>query len=107
MAIHNIPEGLAVAVVLIPRGVSLMSSMGWSIFSNLPQPLIAVPIFHFVSHSIPWMPVGMGFAAGAMIYVALFELLFEALETLNRFSVFLLVLLSASSMLVLQQTVSL
>jgi len=48
IAVHNIPEGLAISLVLVPRGQSVRSAAGWSIFSSLPQPLLAVPAFPFV-----------------------------------------------------------
>ena len=41
IAIHNIPEGLAISLVLVPRGASVRAAAGWSIFSSLPQPLVA------------------------------------------------------------------
>jgi ZIP family zinc transporter len=66
IAVHNIPEGLAISLVLVPRGTSVGAAAGWSIFSSLPQPLL---------------PVGLGFAAGAMVWMVLGELLPEALET--------------------------
>lgn len=37
IAVHNIPEGLAVSMVLASRGVSARSAMLWSIFTSLPQ----------------------------------------------------------------------
>ena len=80
IAIHNIPEGLAISLVLIPRGTKVWKAAGWSIFSSLPQPLMAVPAFLFVLVFRPFLPVGLGLAAGAMIYMVFSELLPEALD---------------------------
>ena len=80
IAVHNIPEGLAISAVLRPRGASLWACAGWSVFSSLPQPLMAVPAWYFVEHFERALPFGLGFAAGAMIYVVLVELLPEAYE---------------------------
>lgn len=78
IAIHNIPEGLAISLVLVPRGTSLWKAAGWSIFTSLPQPLMAVPAFLFVLAFRPFLPVGLGLAAGAMIWMIFAELIRDA-----------------------------
>jgi zinc transporter ZupT len=80
IAVHNIPEGLAISLVLVPRGTSVGAAAGWSIFSSLPQPLLAVPAFLFVDAFEGVLPAALGFAAGAMIWMVARELLPEALE---------------------------
>ena len=80
IAVHNIPEGLAISAVMRPRGASVLSCAGWSVFSSLPQPLMAVPAFLFVETFRPVLPYGLGFAAGAMVLMVFLELLPEAFE---------------------------
>lgn len=83
IAIHNIPEGLAISLVLVPRGATVWSAAGWSIFSSLPQPLVAVPAFLFVEQFTPLLAAGLGFAGGAMIWLVLVELLPDARKELE------------------------
>jgi zinc transporter ZupT len=103
IAVHNIPEGIAISAVLRPQGVSILKCAWWSFFSSIPQPLMAVPAFLFVDAFRPALPYALGFAAGAMIYMVLVELLPDAYEEARRPAVGLLVSSTLVAMIVLQQ----
>lgn len=103
IAVHNIPEGLAISAVLRPRGASIAGCAGWSFFSSIPQPLTAVPAFLFVDAIRPALPYGIGFAAGAMVFMVLVDLLPEAYEVGRRSAVGLLVSTTLVLMVLFQQ----
>ncbi|MDS0298442.1 ZIP family metal transporter [Halogeometricum sp. S1BR25-6] len=80
ISIHNVPEGVAISIPLRSMGVSNPRLVWWSVFSSLPQPVGAVAAFYFVRVARDLLPVGFGFAAGAMMYLVLAEFVPEALE---------------------------
>jgi zinc transporter ZupT len=104
IAVHNIPEGLAVTAVLRPQGRSLIECAGWSVFSSLPQPLLAVPAFVFVEVFQAALPYGLGFAAGAMAFLVLQELLPEAYGHAPASGVAFLVTVSLVTMVLFQRS---
>ncbi|WP_458205872.1 ZIP family metal transporter [Haladaptatus sp. NG-SE-30] len=80
ISIHNIPEGVAISIPLNAMGVSKWRMVWWSVFSSLPQPIGAVIAYYFVRAAREFLPMGFGFAAGAMIYLVASEFIPEALE---------------------------
>jgi len=103
IAVHNVPEGLAISAVLRPRGSSVWACAAWSIFSSLPQPLMAVPAFLFVDSFRPLLPYGLGFAAGAMVFMVFLELLPEAYENASRTTVGVWVSITLAVMILFQR----
>lgn len=99
IAIHNVPEGLAIALVLVPRGVAVWKAALWAIFSSLPQPLMAVPAYLFVMTFEPFLPVGLGVAAGAMIWMVFAELLPDASQHLKYTTVGTVIVLAFMAMI--------
>jgi zinc transporter, ZIP family len=102
IAVHNIPEGLAISLVLVPRGVAWSRAALWSVFSSLPQPLMAVPAFVFVETFKPLLPYGLGFAAGAMIWMVFSELVPDALDEASGNLVAIIVTVSVLAMVAFQ-----
>lgn len=102
IAVHNIPEGLAICLVLIPRGTSPLKAAWWSVFSSLPQPLMAVPAFLFVEVFKTYLPMGLGFAAGAMIWMVFSELIPDALEDGESSAIATVITVSIALMLIFQ-----
>jgi len=81
IAIHNIPEGLAVAIPLRSAGASIGKCFLAAVATSLTQPLATIPAVLLAWFFTPLMPILMGFAAGAMIFLVILELIPEALQT--------------------------
>merc|ERR1711892_1101236 len=99
---HNVPEGFAVAIVWLPRKVSKLTAAMLCILTSIPQPIMAIPAYLFVSYFIPILPVGLGFAGGAMAWVACMELIIEAYEDTDAITTGVVSSISLPIMLALQ-----
>ena len=75
ITIHNIPEGMAVSLPLRAEGVGGWQCVGWAIFSGAPQLIAAIPAYLAVIAFRPILPYAFGFAAGAMIFLVMSEMI--------------------------------
>ncbi len=84
ISVHNIPEGIAISLPMRAEGASFGKCFMFSVLSSVPQPLAAVPAVLAVSFFQPVLATGLGFAAGAMIYLVVDELIPESLAEGGR-----------------------
>ncbi|MPZ71002.1 MAG: ZIP family metal transporter [Actinobacteria bacterium] len=106
IAVHNIPEGLAISATLVPSGVSPLRAAAWSILSSLPQPLMAVPAYLAVRVARDLLPAGLGFAAGAMLWMVATQLIPEARRDTSVRSLSIAVIAAAAVMVALQAAIA-
>lgn len=81
IGLQNAPEGLAVAVALLGEGYSRRKSFLIAALSGMIEPIGGLLGVFAVSQSEQLLPWGLAFAAGAMIYVIVHEII---PETHNR-----------------------
>ncbi len=77
IGLQNAPEGLAVALALLSIGYGPARSFAIAALTGLVEPITGLAGAYAVSLSQQLMPWGMGFAAGAMIYVISHEIIPE------------------------------
>ena len=80
LAIQNFPEGAIVAMPLRGAGNSRGKSFLYGVLSGVVEPLGAVATILLASFVIPVLPYLLAFAAGAMMYVVVEELIPETQE---------------------------
>ncbi|MBN2483163.1 MAG: ZIP family metal transporter [Candidatus Omnitrophica bacterium] len=78
IGIQNIPEGFAVSVSLRREGVSRFRSFWYGQLSAIVEPIAAVLGAAAVLWARPLLPYALGFAAGAMIFVVVEEVIPES-----------------------------
>lgn len=80
IGIQNFPEGLAVSMPLRREGLSRMRSFWYGQLSAIVEPVAAVLGAATVILARPLLPYALGFAAGAMIFVVVEELIPQSQE---------------------------
>lgn len=78
IGIQNFPEGTAVSVPLRREGINRMRSFWYGQLSGLVEPVAGVAGAVAVIYMQPILPYALAFAAGAMIYVVVEELIPES-----------------------------
>lgn len=83
IGLQNFPEGFAVAMPLRRQGVSRMKSFGYGQLSAVVEPVAGVVGAAAVVTMQPILPYALAFAAGAMIYVVVEEVIPETQRDKN------------------------
>ncbi|SMO91410.1 ZIP family metal transporter [Gracilimonas mengyeensis] len=78
IGIQNFPEGVAISMPLRRDGVSVWKSFNYGQLSGIVEPISAVIGAAAVIFVQPMLPYALAFAAGAMIYVVIEELIPES-----------------------------
>ncbi len=78
IAIQNFPEGAIISMPLQSEGISKKRAFLYGAGSGIVEPIGAVITILLAEQVIPLLPYFLAFAAGAMIYVVIEELIPEA-----------------------------
>ena len=78
IGIQNFPEGTAISVPLRREGFSRIKSFMYGQFSGIVEPIAAVAGAALVIFATPILPYALSFAAGAMMFVVIEELIPES-----------------------------
>ena len=78
IAIQNFPEGAIISIPLRGEGVSRKRAFLYGALSGIVEPIAAIITIFLTSLVTPILPYVLSFAAGAMIYVVVEELIPES-----------------------------
>ena len=78
IAIQNFPEGAIISMPLRSEGMTSRKAFALGALSGVVEPLAAIATMLLASWLAPVLPVTLAFAAGAMLYVVVEELIPES-----------------------------
>ena len=103
MAAHNIPEATLLAAVYRARGVSLRRAALLAVISDVSLVFASVAAFAVLQAAPGALAIGLGFSAGALIYLVMVDLLPESYQQAGPTSIALVTILSMGLVAVIQQ----
>ena len=80
IALQNLPEGAIISMPLKFGGMSRRRAFGYGVLSGAVEPIGAILTILLASFVVPVLPYLLSFAAGAMLYVVVEELIPEMSE---------------------------
>jgi len=83
IGLQNFPEGLAVSMPLYRQGLSRWRSFWYGQLSGMVEPIAGVLGALLIQYANPVLPYALGFAAGAMIFVVVDDLIPEVANASN------------------------
>ena len=80
IALQNLPEGAIISMPLKSGGMKRSRAFGYGVLSGVVEPIGAVLTILLANFVVPVLPYLLSFAAGAMLYVVVEELIPEMSE---------------------------
>ena len=101
IAIQNFPEGAIISMPLKAEGMSKTKAFIYGTLSGIVEPIGAIITILLTNAVVPILPYLLSFAAGAMIYVVVEELIPESQQNHNKNMITMFTLLGFIIMMVL------
>ena len=102
IAVQNFPEGAAVSLPMRNEGMSCIGAFLFGMISGLVEPIFAVVGALMVLKINIILPFVLSFAAGAMLYVTVLELIPECISNKKKDLMAFIILFGFSTMMILE-----
>jgi zinc transporter ZupT len=102
IAVHNMPEATVLCAILRGRGLTLFQASGLAVAVRMSQVLLAVATFAVLGAAPAMVPLALGFAVGALVYLVMAELLPESYEEAGHQSIALVAIVAMMMVVLLR-----